>query len=88
MLIFARPPSDPAPEFEPGLNLGSNPPPPVPCSFFSPDLFHMLMSFWLVKPFAIFTDSASPVGSQNGRISEKFASRGYPSLFYLVEIPS
>ena len=27
MLIFARPPSDPAPEFEPGLNLGSTPPP-------------------------------------------------------------
>ena len=26
MLIFARPPSDPAPEFEPGLNLGSTPP--------------------------------------------------------------
>ena len=24
MLIFARPPSDPAPEFESGLNLGSN----------------------------------------------------------------
>ena len=32
MLIFGLPPSDPAPEFEPGLNLGSNPPPPVPCS--------------------------------------------------------
>ena len=33
MLIFARPPpSDPAPEFEHGLNLGSNPTPPVPCS--------------------------------------------------------
>ena len=27
MLIFGLPPSDPAPEFEPGLNLGSNPPP-------------------------------------------------------------
>ena len=24
MLIFGLPPSDPAPEFEPGLNLGSN----------------------------------------------------------------
>ena len=27
MLIFGLPPSDPAPEFEPGLNLGLNPPP-------------------------------------------------------------
>ena len=27
MLIFGLPPSDPTPEFEPGLNLGSTPPP-------------------------------------------------------------
>ena len=27
MLIFGLPPSDPAPEFEPGLNLGLTPPP-------------------------------------------------------------
>ena len=50
MLIFGLPPSHPAPEFEPGLNLGSNPPPP----YLAPDL---------VKLDILLADLSPPVSS-------------------------